>query len=205
MAKQATTPTAAEKAAIKARAVFDKQMAALQEREEKEAADKKAAAKEAVEQDLARRLKERRAEGRESVKATRGDSTALEQASKEASVPGSDPRESVFDPAPGKTIDEQLTRNDELAAGEHGSPPAREAGVQYFVVTDEADLIEVAAKLGLPDHGELGAINGRYNSVYTVQPGQRVVLPADYTFVGIDGVITEGEETEELAGAEATA
>lgn len=128
-----------------------------------------------------------------------------EQASKEASVPGSDPRDSVFDAAPGKSLDDVLERNEALARGDFTDVPADPKRAQWFVVTDEADLIEVSRKLGLPDHSALGALNGRHNSVYGVQRGERIVLPAEYTFDGIEGVITEGDEDEQLAGSEASA
>lgn len=128
-----------------------------------------------------------------------------EAAEKEASVPGSDPRDSVFDAAPGKSFDDVVERNAARAAGEFSDAPAEPKPVQHFIVTDEPSLIEVAAKLGLHDHAALGVLNGRYSSVYGVQPGERVVLPAEYDFTGIEGVVTAGEESEELAGAEATA
>ena len=94
-----------------------------------------------------------------------------------------------------------VERNEARAAGEFGDTPAEVLEPQFFVVTDEHDIIEVAAKLGLPDHSELGAINGQANLVRGVQRGQRLVLPAHYRFDGIEGVYTESE----LAGTEPSA
>lgn len=186
-----------------ARAVFEEQMARIEARETKEREDKRKADARAAAAELKQRLRDRRAENKEAA-ASPGDK-GLEAEAKEGSVPGSDPRKSVFDAAPGKSLDDVLARNREFAAGKHSDIPLKPKPAQHFVVSDEADLIEVAAKLGLPDHAELGAINGRHNSVFGVQRGERIILPAHYTFSGIEGVVTEGEETEELAGAEATA
>lgn len=187
-----------------ARAVYD---AALEQIEADRVAKAKAEREEradAISSDLARRIKERRREGKESLRSiASGKDREFEQ--KEASVPPSDIRESVFDGAPGKSLDDILTRNEELAQGYHTDAPAEVLPAQFFVVTDEADLLEVARKLGLHDHANLAAINGRYNSVHLVQRGERIVLPAEYRFDGIDGVVTEGDEAAELAGAEATA
>jgi len=203
--------TKQEKAAAEARAVFEEQLAKGAEAEAEAAAAKKQAEADAISAELAARLKARRAEGKEARRAAAVDK-AREQDAKEASVPGSDPRDSVFDGAPGKRLDDILQRNEDRAAGKFGDAPVEPKPAQWYVVTDERDLIEVARSLGLPDHSELGAINGRWASNYDVQRGERVILPAHYTFVDIDGVITEGEEPEgeaeqvgELAGAEATA
>lgn len=141
-----------------------------------------------------------------------GDDTSpkdAEHAAKQASIEasGGTGRDDITDVAPGKTLADVIERNEAMARGEFQGidEDTHPLGVQFFIVTDEHDLIEVAAKLGLHDHSELGAINGRYSGVYGVQRGQRVVLPAHYRFDGIDGVITEGEEDDELAGSEPTA
>lgn len=186
-----------------ARASFEEQMAKAAKADADKAANDRVDKTRAAKHDAGVKMGELRASRHEATTVA-GDKSA-EQAAKEASVPGSDPRESVFDAAPGKSLADVIERNEARARGEFGDTPAEPKRTQWFVVTDEPDLIEVARKLGLSDHAELGAINGRHSSVYGVQPGERVVLPAHYTFTDVEGVVTEGEETEELAGSEPTA
>jgi hypothetical protein len=140
-----------------------------------------------------------------------GDDTSPKDAeltAKQASIDASGGigRDLITDVAPGKSLADVVERNEAKARGEFIGldEDTHPLGVQYFVVTEELDLIEVARKLGLHDHAELGAVNGRHSGIYGVQRGQRVVLPAHYRFDGIDGVITEGDE-DELAGSEPTA
>jgi hypothetical protein len=186
-----------------ARAIYDAALEQIeQDRVAKIEKERKAKA-DAADAEFAARLKAQRKELRQ--RAAAAEPKAAEQAQKEASVPGSDPRDSVFDAAPGKSLDDVFKRNAALAAGKFTDTPAEPQPAQWFVVTDEADLLEVARKLGLPDHSELGAINGRYGSNYGVQRGERVILPAHYRFTEIENVITEGDEALELAGSEATA
>lgn len=136
----------------------------------------------------------KRGKSRTAPERTTDDSKAAEQDGKEGSMAASDPRSSVFDAAPGKSLDDVIERNEARARGEFGDAPVNPQPAQWFVVTDELDLIEVARKLGLNDHSALGALNGRHNSVYGVQRGERVILPAEYRFDGIEGVVTEGDE-----------
>lgn len=119
---------------------------------------------------------------------TSEESKAAELAGKEASVPPSDPRESVTDHAPGKTVDDVVESREAHERGENQDAPAEEERPRYFIVEDEISLIEVAAKLGLPNHTEIGVINGMANGRYDVQRGQRVLLPAGYTFVDVERV-----------------
>lgn len=127
---------------------------------------------------------------------TIGDATPgkdAEHAVKEGTLARSDERVSVLDAAPGKSLDDVIDRIAARARGEFGDTPVQPLPPQHFIVTDEPDLIVVAAKLGLPDHAQLGALNGRHNSVYGVQPGEHVILPAEYRFDGVEGVVTAGE------------
>lgn len=121
---------------------------------------------------------------------TAAESKAAELAGKEASVPPSDPRESVTDHAPGKTADDVVEAREAHERGENQDAPAEDEREKphYFIVDEEVSLIEVAAKLGLPNHTEIGVINGMANGHYGVQRGQRVLLPAGYTFVDVDQV-----------------
>lgn len=187
-----------------AQAVYDAVMDQLEEDRrkaiEKTIADRKAAEKQRV-KDSVKQMKT----DRPSASPSHEEQRARELAGKESSLAASDPRGSVFDAAPGKSLDDVLTRNADLAAGKFTDEAEEKLPPQFYVVGDELDLIEVARKLGLHDHSELAAVNGRYSSILNVQPGQRVVLPARYRFDGIEGVVTEGEEATELAGAEATA
>ncbi|MDF2562857.1 MAG: hypothetical protein K0R99_4303 [Microbacterium sp.] len=186
-----------------ARASYEKFQAEEEAKLEKAREAKKAELEKTRRAEIKAQLKAQKAERAEAA-AVITDPDA-EAASKEASVPAGDPRGSVFDAAPGKSLDEVLENKAQHDAGLRSDVPDKPKPVQYFVVTDEPDLLVVARKLGLSDHAELGAVNGRYSSNYGVQPGQRVVLPAHYTFVDIDGVVTEGEEAEELAGSEPSA
>lgn len=113
---------------------------------------------------------------------------------KEASVPPSDPRESVTDHAPGKSYDDVVQQKADHDAGKTDGEPGlglQNFGVQYYVVQDETDLIAVARTLGLFDHSELASLNGRHNGRHDVQRGQRVVLPQHYDFKNLDNVEVE--------------
>lgn len=210
MTEKTTPETAAEVdtepvevvSADEARAVFEAEIARGEAEAEANAKKEAAAKARATKVDFAQRIKDRKAEAKSLVPTAGKDA---EQAAKEASVPPSDPRDSVFDAAPGKSFEDVVERNEARAAGKFTDTPETPKPVQHFIVTDEADLLEVAGKLGLADHAELGAVNGRYNSNYGVQRGERVILPAQYTFVDIEGVVTAGDEAEELAGSEPTA
>lgn len=186
-----------------ARASFEKVKATLEQQEVDAAAKEKADKAKADRAELRARLKQDRVDRAESAASVAGKEA--EAAAKEASVAAGDPRDSVFDVAPGKSVEDVVIRNAELAAGKHRDIPAEPLPPQFFVVSDELTLIEVAAKLGLHDHSALGALNGRYSSNYGVQRGERVVLPAEYRFDGIDGVVTAGDEATVLAGTEPTA
>mgnify|MGYP000969594532 CR=1 FL=1 len=62
---------------------------------------------------------------------------------------------------------------------------------RVFVVTDEADIIAVAGKLGLPSHHELAWLNYGDRTPSTnnryVTKGEVLVLPAQYDFAGVKG------------------
>jgi hypothetical protein len=103
-------------------------------------------------------------------------------------------RESIYDAAPGKTLDDVLQRNAELAEGKHQDDGVERRPVQWYVVQDESTLVEVAQTLGLHDFTELRSVNGRWNGDNNVQRGQKIILPDHYTFEGIDHVVTEGDE-----------
>lgn len=120
-------------------------------------------------------------------------STDAEFASKEGAQ--GDGREKVTDFGGGKSLDQVLENAKRVAEGEEGGVPP----TQYYRVQGEYDLIGVAHTLGLPDHSELAALNGRYNGILNVQEGQLVVLPNHYRFDGIDGVTEDpSEEPDEV-------
>ncbi len=116
---------------------------------------------------------------------------------KEASVPASDPRRSVYDVAPGKSLVEVQSKRAAELQSEYRET-VHQRGVQYYVAQeDDRSLIDVAMKLGISDHSKLTAINGIYNGRIELQPGQKVLLPNDYFFQEIDNIETvdpyEGE------------
>ena len=121
--------------------------------------------------------------------ADHAEAKEAELAGKEASVPPSDPRDSVTDHAPGKTLDDVVAQKAAHDAGENqGESAVTSYGVQHYIVQDETDLIGVAKTLGLFDHSELASLNGRYNGRHDVQRGQRVVLPSHYDFSNLENV-----------------
>lgn len=131
--------------------------------------------------------------------ATQEGSKAAEGDNKEASVPPSDPRSSVFDPAPGKTLEESMQRVVDHSNGAFQDEPHAPIGTWFYTVQDDDySLIDVAAKVGLHDHSQLTAINGVFNGIINVQPQQKVLLPAGYTFVGIDNCDRVGYDEDSL-------
>lgn len=131
------------------------------------------------------------------------DAKAAEVAGKEASVPPSDPRESVTDHAPGKTLKDVQTRKAEHEAGEHQDEEEEVREPQYFVADeDNLTLIDVARRLGLHNHSELGAINGMSNGVYALQKGQKVLLPNSYDFSGVDSAVEGYKAPSKEAGGD---
>jgi hypothetical protein len=114
-------------------------------------------------------------------------SKEAEAAGKEASVPPSDPRNSVFDHAPGKSLDEAAERRNAHLRGEY-QDAVHPKGAWFYTVKDgQSSLIDVAMALGISDHAKLSVVNGIYNGRIDVRPGQKVLLPEDYSFEGIDG------------------
>lgn len=187
-----------------AQAVYDAVLEELEAKKRKALADQVAARQKAEKQKIKDAVKQMKGD-RPAEEPSRDEQREAEQAGKESSLAGIDRRDSVFDAAPGKSLDDVLERNAARAAGQFTDTPTEELGIQYYVVSDELDLIEVSRKLGFHDHSELAALNGRYSGILGVQRGQRIVLPSKYRFTDVEGVITEGDESDELAGTEATA
>jgi hypothetical protein len=106
---------------------------------------------------------------------------------KEDSVPGSDPRDSVSDVAPGKSLDEVIEKRNAHLRGEYQDKVHPRGAWFYTVKEGQASLMDVALDIGFSDVSLLSVANGRYNGQYAVAPGDTVRLPDGYTFDGVDG------------------